>query len=753
VAEILHGLRKICGGSSWKLKPPQRKKIMKLKNIAIESILPSLTNPRKAFPEGYIAELSASIAQRGIFSPLLVRSSGSGMYDLISGECRLRAALLAQLTEVPCLVRDDLSESEVLELQLIENLQRKDLALLEEADGYAALLELVTDDGAARWSVDLLSEKIGKTANYLRQRLLLRRLSASGREALESGALSFTVARMISRIPTVALREKAMLDVLRPEFDDEPLTSRKAAQWIADHFMVDTKGVPWKLSDADLLPVELDDEGGRMSGGACADCPFLSSNAPEACEDLNPDHAKHGARDSHVCMNTACFSGKMDASWEESRMAALKAGKKVLSQEEADKILNPHSGGLRWDTNFVVLSDQVPAHELRADVKKPPTWKKLLSGAPCPPEICVVRDHRGKTLEIVDRRQAMAALKLAASQNGTEMPLRSGDSSNRSAESEKENRAKMKERGRVAMETAFRSMDAVREEIVTQGVIPALWPALLELALEFAGHDGKWMLCKWLQVNPDKDEHGNRDHEEALRSAFALVDGNATVAMFILALLSRGMKYAASPAEYPAPGEDGYTDALKGIAEIYGVDLKGLSKAARSEAKAKKKTKSLEESAAEFKAAADEGVRADRVAESKKAMPKTKGKSDILARVLLESAMDLYLRNKDKFAVSFIQRKLKVGYVAADNLYNQVLSSVNGLTAETLIPGDRVSFVRDGADVFGKLLSVEEFEHLNGIGSWALSGGDDCSPVRVDGDRWPIAVVFNSSLRRVEVAS
>ncbi len=722
---------------------------MKLKNIAVQSILPSLTNPRKHFPEAYIAELSASIAQRGIFSPLLVRSSDGGKYALIAGECRLRAAVLAELTEVPCLVRDDLSESEVLELQLIENLQRKDLSLLEEADGYAALLELVTESGVVRWSVDLLSEKIGKTANYLRQRLLLRRLSPDGRAALEAGTLSFSVARMIARVPTVALREKALCEVLRPEFDDEPLTSRKAAQWITDHFMTDTKGIPWKLSDADLCPVVLDDEGGRMSGGACSDCPFLSSNAPEACEDFSTDQVKAGGRDSHVCMNTACFGAKMDASWEESRMAALKAGKKVLSQEEADKILNPHSGGLRWDTNFVVLSEQVPAHELRADVKKAPTWKKLLSGSPCPPEVCVVRDHRGKPLEIVDRRQAMAALKLAASQNGTEMPFRWGDSSSRSDDAEKEKRAALKERSRLALETACRSMDAVRDQVTARGVIPALWPALMEVALKFAGHDGKWLLCKWLGVVPDKDEHGNRDYSEALRAAFSLVDGNALISMFVLTLLSPGMKFAASPAEYTAPGADGTTEELLEIAEIYGVDLRGLAKAAKSEAKAKKKTKSLEEAAEEFKQAADEGVRAERIDSVKVA----KSKSKISAELLLESAMDLYRGNRDKFSVPFLQRKLKIGYVCADNLFNEVLSAVDGLSAHTLLPGDRVSFVRDGADVFGRLLSVDEFEHLNGIGSWALSGGDDCSPVRVDGDRFPIAVVFNSCLRRVEVAA
>ena len=146
--------------------------------IALEAIAPSATNPRKNFPAEYLAELASSIREKGIIQPLLVRSfpdcdpMGKLQFELIAGECRLRAATMAGLAEVPVLLRNDLTTEDIVEIQLIENLQRRDLDILEEAESYARLMELEWD-GKKRHTVESLASSLGKTVWYIHQRLRL----------------------------------------------------------------------------------------------------------------------------------------------------------------------------------------------------------------------------------------------------------------------------------------------------------------------------------------------------------------------------------------------------------------------------------------------------------------------------------------------------------------------------------------------------------------------------------------------------
>ncbi|MDR0914451.1 MAG: ParB/RepB/Spo0J family partition protein [Oscillospiraceae bacterium] len=108
--------------------------------LPITEIEPNADQPRREFDEERLQELSASIAEHGLLQPILVRPLLGGGYEIVAGERRYRAARMAQLTEVPVVVRD-LSDSQTMELALIENLQRENLNALEEAQGYKALIE------------------------------------------------------------------------------------------------------------------------------------------------------------------------------------------------------------------------------------------------------------------------------------------------------------------------------------------------------------------------------------------------------------------------------------------------------------------------------------------------------------------------------------------------------------------------------------------------------------------------------------
>lgn len=471
----------------------------------ISSIAKSPTNPRKVFPPEYIAELAASIAAKGIISPLLVRSTNDlpapvgHVYELIAGECRLRAAEQAGLAQVPVLVRDDLSTNDVLELQLIENLQRRELSVLEEAESYGALLDL-EDGGQKRHTLESLASAISKSTHYIRERLNLLRLPSAAKEALASGELTFSVARLLATIPSPSLREQALEEVLHPTYEEEPLTARKAAAWIREHFMTELKKVPFDRSCPDLVPVEYDAMGQRVKGGACSDCPWLSGNLP-AHDEEHP-----GSGNPDLCMHPGCLSEKLAASWEESRMEALKAGKRVLSDEEAAGEVSSYESGLAWNSKYVLLSAQVPPSELADPSGKLPTWKKLLSKVSVKPEIVVMRDRNHRPLECVLKREALAAIKLEAEKGGTPSPLKSREAASPEEKEARKASAAVEKRERVVAKDALHRCMTDLFALFAGEKAPedaVLWPRLLDIMLEGSSYNADETLAEYFGVESE----------------------------------------------------------------------------------------------------------------------------------------------------------------------------------------------------------------------------------------------------------
>jgi ParB family chromosome partitioning protein len=131
--------------------------------IPIEDIEPNPDQPRRAL--GDLSELTASVREKGILEPLLVRKVG-GRFEIIAGERRYRAAVEAGLGEVPCVIRET-SDSEMMELALVENLQRKDLTPFEEADGLRVLSEKYA------YTHEAMAEKLGKSRSSITETLSL----------------------------------------------------------------------------------------------------------------------------------------------------------------------------------------------------------------------------------------------------------------------------------------------------------------------------------------------------------------------------------------------------------------------------------------------------------------------------------------------------------------------------------------------------------------------------------------------------
>ncbi len=158
--------------------------------VRIDEIEPNRAQPRKEFDEEALTELADSIAQHGVIQPLLVRPIIGGGYQIVAGERRWRASRRAGLSEVPVVVKE-LSDTEVMEIALIENLQREDLTPLEEAMGYQTLIETYG------FTQDAVAKSMGKSRPAITNSLRLLQLPEAVLEYLRNGMLSAGHARTL----------------------------------------------------------------------------------------------------------------------------------------------------------------------------------------------------------------------------------------------------------------------------------------------------------------------------------------------------------------------------------------------------------------------------------------------------------------------------------------------------------------------------------------------------------------------------
>ncbi|MBQ6799463.1 MAG: ParB/RepB/Spo0J family partition protein [Oscillospiraceae bacterium] len=171
--------------------------------LPIRKICPNPAQPRKVFEEEGLQELAASILQYGILQPLTVRRQEDG-YELVAGERRLRAARMAGLSDVPCIVMA-MDEEQSGMLALVENLQRRDLDFIEEAEGLAKLMRLYG------LSQEQAAVRVGKSQSAVANKLRLLRHSPAVLAALRQHSLSERHARALLKLPS----EQQRLDAIR----------------------------------------------------------------------------------------------------------------------------------------------------------------------------------------------------------------------------------------------------------------------------------------------------------------------------------------------------------------------------------------------------------------------------------------------------------------------------------------------------------------------------------------------------------
>lgn len=351
--------------------------------IAPALIARSLTNPRKTFNQAKLAELAESIKLSGVMQPVLVRPLPSsrmedtaGMtprptHELVMGERRWRASEMAELAEMPALVRE-LTDDQVLEMQMVENLQREDLEPLEEAEGYDFLMK------HSSLTADQVAEKIGKSRSYVYARLKLLDACAPVRDALRAGTIDASRTLALARIPNDQLQAKALKEITRAGgwSGAEPMSYRAALEHIQREYMLRLSDARFSIKDETLLP----------EAGACKACPKRTGANPDLFADV---------KGADVCTDPPCFRKKDQAHADRELAQAQASGHTVVAGREAKQLM-PHS----W-------SDRVEGH-LRLDAKedgpegqtlRKALSKQLASGELKP--VMVANPHKGGELVAV----------------------------------------------------------------------------------------------------------------------------------------------------------------------------------------------------------------------------------------------------------------------------------------------------------------------------------------------------------------
>ncbi len=356
--------------------------------LHLDAIVASTTNPRKHFDKAALQELAESIAKHGILQAILVRPNGAGgKFELVAGERRWRAAKIAKLERIPVSVRE-LTDAEVLEIQVVENLQRADLHPLEEAEGYEQLMKCHHADGRT-YTADEIAAKVGKSKSYVYQRLKLTSLMPKAREAFYAGRLDASRALLVARIPE-SLQEQA-LERLAPEEDDETgwvPSFREAREIIHEEFMLDLKKPPF-----DVKAIYFAADQANPIGTPCGECPKRTGNQPQLFDDV---------KSGDICTDPACFHAKAAAQSEKIAEEHRAKGHTVLTGDEARKVM-PNT----WSTpkKGLISPDAVL---LGAPGRK--SIAKLL-GKKMPPLTLVEHPHnQGEFVHLVDEKAVRTAL-------------------------------------------------------------------------------------------------------------------------------------------------------------------------------------------------------------------------------------------------------------------------------------------------------------------------------------------------------
>lgn len=323
--------------------------------LPLASIVASLTNPRTVFNAVKLQELADSIRAGGVHQPVLVRplpaaragEAGQVQYEIVAGERRLRASRLAGKSTIPAMIRQ-MDDTTVLEVQIIENLQRDDLSELEEAEGYGRLMQHST------LTADAVGAKIGKSRSYVYARLKLLELCPEARAVLRDGTIDASRALALARLPDHKLQLKVMEEVVlaKNSYGEQCYSFRDVSRIIQRQYMLRLDKASFAIADGTLV----------HGATACGACPKRTGHEPELFADVDsPD----------VCTDPDCYQQKEAAHQGRELQAAHERGQTVITGREAKALWSNSWGSVEGYLRLDDERDSPTGKSLRKLLAKP----------------------------------------------------------------------------------------------------------------------------------------------------------------------------------------------------------------------------------------------------------------------------------------------------------------------------------------------------------------------------------------------
>lgn len=482
-------------------------------------IAASPTNPRKQFDEASLHELAASIAASGVHQPVLVRPLPASrveetagmqprpMYELVAGERRWRASALAKQTSIPALVRN-LTDDQVLEIQIVENLQRQDLTALEEAEGYQTLMD------HSSLTADQVGEKIGKSRSYVFGRLKLLDMGQDCRDALRTGLIDASKALLLARIPSTSLQVKALREITRPNHPEGVMSHKLAHEWIKSRYMLKIEQAVFDHTDASLAP------------RACTICPTRTGADADIFMDV---------MGADMCTDPDCYNNKVQQHHSRHRAALEAKGHRIVDGDDAKAIMptpnSPPEGYARLDNTADSPTNKPLREELAKLIDKGDVVPVMIVNPHVEGELiaCVPEDDVQRLLERADRKKAAEAAK-------QEQARRDEFDAEKHAKSLR-TEYELRWRERVMQAVLNRTREAPEESLAA----PTM-QTLVSVLMERIDNNSIVTLCDMLDIEAaDDDTAGDESpHAVALRE-WALDMGNGTTAADVLLLLTAAM--------------------------------------------------------------------------------------------------------------------------------------------------------------------------------------------------------------------
>lgn len=266
------------------------------RDLPLSLLTESKTNPRRAFDETALKELAASIRTQGVLSPLLVRPLTENGFEIVAGARRYRAAQMAAQETVPVRIKN-LTDAEVIEAQLVENLIRAEIHPMEEAEGFARLLAL----DEPKYSIEQIGARVGKSPSFVASRLKLIDLVPAAVEAFYANEIGVGHALLLAKLP-VDPQEQALSACFKEVHNGtgKParilLPVRNLQFWIESNVLLVLKDAPFDKRDAQLVP----------AAGSCGDCTKRTGHNKLLFGD---DLGRQGDR----CVDPKCYQSKIAA--------------------------------------------------------------------------------------------------------------------------------------------------------------------------------------------------------------------------------------------------------------------------------------------------------------------------------------------------------------------------------------------------------------------------------------------------------